>query len=98
MTVRELGRRMDATEFAYWMELEAIDPLPDPYWVGGLVCHVLESLWSKKARGIMEFLPWHEKPAPVQRSMPFAHMAAIVRGAIASAEARLLRRNPPAEP
>lgn len=50
---------MPADEFALWREFEAVEPMPDPYWIGALICTVIANVMGgKKSRSkIEDFLP-----------------------------------------
>lgn len=79
MTVGELSRRMDHAEFAEWVELESIDPIPDPYWIGAMIAStVVHSLCSSKVT-LADFMP-ARKP---KRPQTTAEMRAVAMTALA---------------
>ncbi len=57
MTVRELLARMDSRELSEWLAYDRIEPLHDPYWVGGMICATMANLWASKRYGPADFMP-----------------------------------------
>lgn len=59
MTVGELEQRMSGPEVAEWMELQRLEPLPDPYWIGAqIACAIYNANRSKgPAFKIEDFIP-----------------------------------------
>lgn len=72
---------MDSAEFSEWLAYSQIEPLPDLYWVGAMICRTIaRSLGGSKAE-LKDFLP-RTRPAARQsgRSM-FEIMRAKMRQA-----------------
>jgi hypothetical protein len=65
MTVRELLERIDSRELSEWLAYFKIEPLPDPFWIGGLQCSTLVNLWSKSRTTPEDFMPRAAGTPPV---------------------------------
>ena len=57
MPFGELGRRMSAAEFREWVAYDAIEPLPDPHWIGAMQAWVMARIWGSKTAAIGDFMP-----------------------------------------
>jgi hypothetical protein len=68
MTVGELNRRMDASEFGEWLDREEDDPLPDPWWMAGMICATVANFSgnSRKKLQPWDFFPWLRPEPRVQ--------------------------------
>lgn len=64
MTVRELGERMDSAELSEWMAYQRIEPLPDPFWIGGVIASTMANIHTEKKFKPEDFMP--KRTAPPQ--------------------------------
>lgn len=56
-TVRQLLAEIDSRELSEWLAFDRIEPLPDPYWMTGMVCSTLANLWAKRRYQPEDFMP-----------------------------------------
>ncbi len=48
---------MDSAELSEWLAFSQIEPLPNPYWIGANICHVIANSNSKKRFSLSDFMP-----------------------------------------
>lgn len=78
MTHAELLASMSQDEFTYWLALESIDPLYDP-WVGNAVnCQVTAATYSKRTPKLEHFLPVKQKRRKQSEQQLLASMRRFV--------------------
>lgn len=71
MTVREIETKMDSREFSEWIAFTNIEPLPDPWLIGGQQCALMANMWTTGKRFRPEdFMPT-VKPTKKQSNTEF---------------------------
>lgn len=53
---------MDSNELSEWMAFDRIQPLPNLYWIGGMLASTLVNLWSKDKVSAEDFIPRRKPP------------------------------------
>ncbi|MFO0960853.1 MAG: hypothetical protein U0800_26015 [Isosphaeraceae bacterium] len=77
MTVGELGRRMTHSEFVEWIELESLDPIPDPHLIGAQIAATTAQCFSARRVKLADFLPRKRSRPGRKQSVAEMRSAAI---------------------
>ncbi len=80
MSVERLQREFSSRELAEWMAYDRIEPLHDPYWIGGMICATMANLWGSKRYDAADFMPAQRagEPAVQSSEQGIARMNAMI--------------------